>query len=115
MVNREYDEEHKILNRKDARHIHPESLEMNWWEKNVEFLHLYRSIAFIKKYPPIFKDIVQKEPSVYIIVGNIQKPKKHKEVMARRLNERIKNGIKKILLMFMSQDDISRYKNKLKK
>jgi hypothetical protein len=25
--------------------------EMTWWEKNVEFVHLYRSIVFIKKYP----------------------------------------------------------------
>ncbi len=35
---------------------------MNWWEESVEYLHLYRSIAFIKKYetappytPPIIK------------------------------------------------------------
>lgn len=25
--------------------------EMTWWEKSIEFLHLYRSIVFIKKYP----------------------------------------------------------------
>ena len=24
--------------------------EMNWWESNIEFIHLYRSIVFIKKY-----------------------------------------------------------------
>ena len=28
-------------------------LEMTWWEKNIEFLHLYRSIVFIKKYPKV--------------------------------------------------------------
>jgi hypothetical protein len=35
----------------DMRNDKAENInKMNWWEKNVEFVHLYRSIVFIKKY-----------------------------------------------------------------
>lgn len=33
----------------DSMYVQKNSI-MNWWEKNIEFLHLYRSIVFIKKY-----------------------------------------------------------------
>lgn len=49
---------------------------MNWWEKNVEFVHLYRSIAFVKKYPPMFRDIPAPVSTSYIMLGNVAKPPK---------------------------------------
>lgn len=41
--------------------------EMSWWEKNIEFLHLYRSIVFIKKYP--------KEPLQRVLARKLKKIK----------------------------------------
>jgi hypothetical protein len=35
---------------KDYAYQHKKLGEMNWWEKSIEYIHLYRSIVFIKKY-----------------------------------------------------------------
>ena len=58
---------------------------MDWWEKNVEFLHLYRSIVFIKKYPS-FNDSKK-----YIIVAE---PKKYNDLLIIRLARKIKSFLR---------------------
>jgi len=50
--------------------------EMTWWEKNVEFVHLYRSIVFIKKYPPMNERNPFTRKGSYVMVGNVQQPSK---------------------------------------
>ncbi len=58
--------------------------EMNWWEKNVEFIHLYRSIVFIKKYPSLsgkYTSIFQN--TNYLTTGMIQPIKYEKSFFMR--------------------------------
>lgn len=44
----------------DSYHLNNKTV-LTWWEDAIEFMHLYRSIAFIKKYP------ANKEGSTYIL------------------------------------------------
>ena len=66
--------------------------EMDWWEKNVEFVNIYRSIVFIKKYPPSFKDIDAKD-SQFILVGKVLAPasNKTKDNIIKRIIRKIKH------------------------
>ena len=62
---------------------------MDWWEKNVEFLHLYRSIVFIKKYP--------EEPLASVARRNYRKTKNqilHPRIIAYKTKVFIKNFLK---------------------
>ena len=80
--------------------------EMTWWEKNVEFLHAYRSIVFIKKYPPAKEPKKSEQNPVYFTVNPIMpvvqlewfvsKYKRNLRVKVKRVI--IKLGLKKYLL-----------------
>ena len=74
--------------------------EMTWWEKNVEFVHLYRSIVFIKKYPPSDKtlSIGYKYP-FYLTVGTVVPFKHYTSLVKRNLvrtYRKLKYLVKKI-------------------
>lgn len=74
---------------------------MTWWEKNVEFIHLYRSIVFIKKYPPSLEKFNPLNKNInYLTVGNIVLFKHHHSLIKRKAIKHaraLKRIIKKIL------------------
>ena len=64
------------------------SIKMNWWEKNIEFLHLYRSIVFIKKYSDDtrYKTLQRKIGKIVSIYSS-----------PNEIFRRIKNAVKRII------------------
>lgn len=84
----------------DGRYSQKIGSEMTWWEKNVEFLHLYRSIAFIKKYPPNEETLSYEHKSpFYLTVGHILPFKHYNSFIYRnilRLYRKLKYTIKKL-------------------
>lgn len=75
--------------------------EMTWWEKNVEFVHIYRSIVFIKKYPPLNSLNPFTRKGSYVIVGNIQQPTKSQFSLSRK--EIIMNKLYKTYLKIIGR------------
>jgi len=73
---------------------------MTWWEKSVEFIHLYRSIVFIKKYPPGVRKFNLEDKKVnYLTVGNVVPFKYHHSLIKRTVIKKIrmiKRIVKKI-------------------
>ena len=71
--------------------------EMTWWEKNVEFVHLYRSIVFIKKYPPNVKQFnLTGIDSTYLTVSRII-PIKYPDSLMKRITMRVLRKFKRIV------------------
>lgn len=64
---------------------------MTWWEKNVEFIHLYRSIVFIKKYPPSTRgfNFINKNVN-YLTVGKVVPMKYHHSWPKRMLIKNVR-------------------------
>ncbi|MCC6323470.1 class I SAM-dependent methyltransferase [Candidatus Nomurabacteria bacterium] len=73
---------------------------MDWWEKNLEFIHLYRSIVFIKKYPPSEKDLyIEGHFPNYLTVGKTVPLKYYESYLKRKVKKiyrKIKYFLKKI-------------------
>lgn len=82
-------------------------VKMDWWEKNTEFLHIYRSIVFIKKY----SSGSDKTMFGFEMHDNAKKP--GNRPFSQRLKIVAKTTARKILLVFISQENISKYKNKI--
>jgi len=71
---------------------------MTWWEKNVEFIHVYRSIVFIKKYPPEYNSSLFNKDQHYLTVNDIRPPTHKNSTIKRallRAARKIKRKIKK--------------------
>ncbi|MFA6524254.1 MAG: class I SAM-dependent methyltransferase [Candidatus Paceibacterota bacterium] len=64
---------------------------MTWWEKNVEFLHLYRSIVFIKKYPPNIREFNSLDKDInYLTVGKVVPIKYHHSWIERMIIKKVR-------------------------
>jgi hypothetical protein len=83
----------------DGWYIQKEMPEITWWEKNVEFLHLYRGIVFIKKYP-LEKKLTNifKHTSVYLTVCPVV-PLVKLDYYAKKLYTKTKNHLKRLLIL----------------
>ena len=70
--------------------------EMTWWEKNVEFMHLYRSSVFRKKYPPAKAPHSGEKNPTYLTVSPVI-PVVQIDYLGKKLKQTAKNKIKHIL------------------
>lgn len=80
----------------DAWYIQKQNGDMSWWEKNVEFIHLYRSIVFIKKYPPEHGTSIFDNGEIYLTVNDIR-PTAHKDPLVKRLFMRTARQVKQLI------------------
>lgn len=82
--------------------------EMNWWERNINFIHLYRSIVFIKK--NILPKVIDKK---FI---KIDIP--IKKIFKKKIKNKIKIFIKKLIIFFnkpkLLSENIAEYKKNIK-
>jgi hypothetical protein len=83
----------------DSVVIHKPHGPMTYWEQHVEFVHIYRSIVFIKKYPPTYLN-ADTERAAYLTVNDIRPPA-YKDSLPKRLfyryGRRTKHILKKVL------------------
>lgn len=73
--------------------------EMTWWEQNVEFVHIYRSIVFIKKYPP-FKETSNTSPAPTYLTVTPVVPLVHLDYVGKKIVAKAKKAVKRLLKTF---------------
>lgn len=96
-ANIQYDEESKefYIRPQENGYERKNIASMNWWEKSVEFVHLYRSIVFIKKYSLN----IEKMSTDHLGETYLEKFSKSKIIkfIKRHIPLAIKNSVKKII------------------
>lgn len=89
-ANREHDKD-------DSWYIQNSMPKMTWWEDNVEFVHLYRSIVFIKKYPPKHSGINGLKMNQNYLTVNDVRPPVYQDSKVKRLFMRNARKAKKVV------------------
>jgi demethylmacrocin O-methyltransferase len=74
-----------------------------WWEKNVEFMHLYRGIVFIKKYPPLEeKSSLSESTPVYLTVTPVV-PLVHWDYFGKKLWVKTRKHLKRLVFKVLNK------------